>query len=104
MQSESGIPIKTLNVDGGASANNLLMQMQADYSALIVRRPSVRESTALGAAYLAGLAVGFWASLDELQRAWSLDKKFVPSITDEKKDELMEGWHKAVERTMYNDN
>ena len=104
MEKDTGDVIRTLKVDGGATRDNFLMQFQADVIGKTVMRPVIRETTALGAAYLAGLAVGFWASLDELQRAWSLDKKFVPSITDEKKDELMEGWHKAVERTMYNDN
>jgi len=95
MQSESGIPIKTLNVDGGASANNLLMQMQADYSALIVRRPSVRESTALGAAYLAGLTTGFW-NQDDLSGKREKYRVFSPEMPSEQREHALAGWRRAL--------
>ncbi|MBO5648950.1 MAG: glycerol kinase GlpK [Clostridia bacterium] len=95
MQAESGITITTLNVDGGASANNLLMQMQADYSDLIVRRPTVKESTALGAAYLSGLATGFW-SADTLPGKRQKYKVFAPEMTIEQRDAALAGWQRAL--------
>lgn len=103
MEKDTGDIIKTLRVDGGATRDNFLLQFQADVIGKKVMRPVIRETTAMGAAYLAGLAVGFWGSLDELETAWSLDREFVPSISDEKRVSLMDGWHAAVERTMHGD-
>lgn len=103
MEKDTGDVIRTLKVDGGATRDNFLMQFQADVIGKTVKRPVIRETTAMGAAYLAGLAVGFWASTDELATSWDLDKEFVPSIPEEKRVSLMDGWHAAVERTMHGD-
>lgn len=96
MEADSGISISELRVDGGASGNNLLMQFQCDVLNAKVIRPTITETTALGAAYLAGLAVGFWKSTDELQKQWQIGQAFNPDITEEKRTELTKGWHKAV--------
>ena len=98
MNRESTIPITELRVDGGASANNLLMAFQADISALSLKRPVVQETTALGAAYLAGLATGFWQSRAELEEKWQLDAAFQPQMLPEKREALLHNWHKAVRR------
>ncbi|HIF9495282.1 TPA: glycerol kinase GlpK [Photobacterium damselae] len=97
MQADSGIKLGTLRVDGGAVANNFLMQFQSDILAAEVHRPVVTEVTALGAAYLAGLAVGFWDSIDELQGKAQLDRKFVPCQDDNKRNRRYRGWKRAVE-------
>jgi len=99
MEADSGISLKSLRVDGGAVANNLLMQFQADILGTRVDRPEIIETTALGAAYLAGLAVGFWKSKEELASRWLLDRRFEPDMEEEKKAKLYKGWLKAVERT-----
>jgi glycerol kinase len=99
MQLDSGIPLKTLKVDGGASSNSRLMQFQADLVATQVRRPLVQETTALGAAYLAGLAVGFWASLDEVAANWVLDQEFAPQMSDADRYQKAATWRRAVERS-----
>ena len=99
MQQDSGVPLKTLRVDGGACTNDLLMQFQADILNTNVERPGVIETTALGAAYLAGLAVGYW-QMDEINQNWQLDQTFENSMQEEKRDELYQGWKKAVKRTM----
>lgn len=99
MEKDSGVGLKALRVDGGASANNLLMQFQADILGVSVERPSIIETTALGAAYLAGLAVGFW-SMDELAEKWQLDTGFQPQMEAAERNELYKGWQKAVKRTM----
>lgn len=96
MEVDSGIPVSDLKVDGGACSNDFLMQFQADILGADVVRPRCIETTALGAAYLAGLAVGFWTSLDDVRGNWAVDKTFVPSMADEKRKELTDGWHKAV--------
>ena len=96
MASDSGIDMKTLRVDGGAVMNDFLMQFQADILHVPVERPSVNETTALGAAYLAGLAVGFWENKDDVQEHWQLDKKFEPQMAEQQREQLFEGWHKAV--------
>ena len=96
MEADSGISISELRVDGGAAGNNLLMQFQCDVLNAKVIRPTITETTALGAAYLAGLAVGFWKSTDELQKQWQIGHEFDPDITEEKRAELTKGWHKAV--------
>ena len=96
MEADSGIAIKELRVDGGATANNLLMQFQADILNTKVVRPKITETTALGAAYLAGLAVGFWKSIDEIQGQWQVDIAFEPVMTDEDRTILTKGWQRAV--------
>ena len=96
MERDSGIPIADLKVDGGASANNFLMQFQSDLIAADVYRPRCIETTALGAAYLAGLAVGYWSSLDDVRNNWAVDKIFTPELDEEKRRKLLHGWHKAV--------
>jgi glycerol kinase len=99
MEEDSGIKLSTLKVDGGATANNFLMQFQSDILGVEVQRPMITETTALGAAYLAGLAVDFWKSKDEITANWAVDKNFLPDMTDEKRDKLYNGWKKAVERS-----
>jgi hypothetical protein len=96
MQLESGLPLTTLKVDGGAAANATLLQFQADLLGVPVRRPVVGETTALGAAYLAGLAVGYWNGLDDVRRNWALDREFRPSMAADTRDRLYAGWKKAV--------
>ena len=96
MQADSGIEMTALKVDGGACANNYLMQTMADVSALPVKRPRCVETTALGAAYLAGLAVGYWKSPDDVLQNWSVDRKFTPDITAEERAKRIKGWNKAV--------
>ena len=96
MESDSGISIKELRVDGGATVNNLLMQIQSDLLEVPVIRPKVYETTALGAAYLAGLAVGYWESVQEIQQQWQVDRTFIPSIPKQKLSSLMHGWQRAV--------
>lgn len=100
MIADSGLNLTTLKVDGGASNNNLLMQFQSDVLGADVVRPTVTETTALGAAYLAGLAVGFWTSLDDVKKHWQEDKTFSPSISEEKAAELKRGWANAIGRTL----
>jgi glycerol kinase len=100
MQADSGIDIKELRVDGGATANNLLMQFQSDILQVAVVRPKVYETTALGAAYLAGLAVGYWKSVDDIQQQWQVDKKFTPAMAPEKTNQLLKGWNRAVKATI----
>ena len=96
MEADSGITIKELRVDGGATVNNQLMQFQSDVLNCKVVRPKVTETTALGAAYLAGLAVGFWKSLDEIQQQWQIENIFSPAMEQEKRTELINGWQRAV--------
>ena len=99
MELDLGAQLKELRVDGGASANNFLMQTQADIIDATVVRPSCRESTALGAAFLAGLATGFWNSTDELRTITSTDRVFKPEIDEETRQKKLAGWKKAVERS-----
>ena len=96
MAADSGIAMKSLRVDGGASANNYLMQTMADISDLEVKRPRCVETTALGAAYLAGLAVGYWQSAEDITRNWSVDRVFRPDISEEERTKRIKGWNKAV--------
>ncbi|AVQ21170.1 glycerol kinase [Fusobacterium necrophorum subsp. funduliforme] len=98
MQEDSGIQLAELKVDGGAAANNFLMEFQADILGTKVRRPVVLETTALGAAYLAGLAVGFWESKEEIKGKWILDQEFVPNMEEKEKEKKYRGWKKAVSR------
>lgn len=97
---ETNIPIVTLRVDGGASVNNFLMQFQADVLGIPVERPLVSETTALGAAFLAGLAVGYWGSLEELQGLWKLDRRFEPSMEESERERLYSTWKEAVRRSL----
>ena len=99
MESDTGIALTELNVDGGASANNFLMQFQSDIVGRRIYRPVIRETTALGAAYLAGLCVGFWKNLEEIKRARELETVFSPVMDETVRSGLLRGWHKAVERS-----
>ncbi|MBZ9634381.1 glycerol kinase GlpK [Clostridium sp. FP1] len=99
MQEDSGITLTELKVDGGACSNNFLMQFQSDILNVQVDRPVVTETTALGAAYLAGLAVGYWKSREEVAKHWAISRSFKPSMTEEKRKELLHGWHIAVKRS-----
>jgi glycerol kinase len=99
MQQDSRIPLAALKVDGGASANNLLMQYQSDLLNVSVRRPVVQETTALGAAYLAGLAVGFWKDQSDVAANWQLDREFTPNMDENRRQSLYSGWQRAVERS-----
>ncbi|MFC0562279.1 glycerol kinase GlpK [Halalkalibacter alkalisediminis] len=96
MEADSGISVKTLRVDGGAVANNFLMQFQSDLLGVPVERPQVQETTALGAAYLAGLAVGFWSDKMEIKQQWAVDRRFEASMVKEEQKSLYNGWKKAV--------
>jgi glycerol kinase len=98
MQKDAGITLSELRVDGGATANDLLMQFQADVLGVPVVRPKVLETTALGAAYLAGLAVGYWKSDADVTSNWRVDRRFEPAMSRERVAEMRRGWQKAVER------
>jgi glycerol kinase len=99
MITDSGIDLKTLRVDGGAVKNNLLMQFQSDILGVPVERPVINETTALGAAYLAGLAVGYWKDKEEISKQWKNERTFTNKLDSEKSKKLYEGWQKAVEAT-----
>lgn len=99
MRQDSGIALAGLKVDGGASANNVLMQIQADILQTMVHRPKCVETTALGAAYLAGLAVGYWADKEDVVRNWATDRTFIPSISEQERDRRLAGWDRAVRRS-----
>ena len=98
MVSDTGVPIRALKVDGGASANEFLLQFQADILQRSICRPKIRETTALGAAYLAGLAVGVWKNTEEIRRQWTLEREFVPAMEAQERSRLLKGWDKAVSR------
>ena len=100
MNKDSGVELRKLKVDGGMVANDLLMQFQADVLDVPVIRPMISETTCLGAAYAAGLAVGFWEGLEELRERWAVDKTWEPSMSQEQRDKGYAGWQKAVERTL----
>ena len=100
MEADSGIHIKELRVDGGATVNNQLMQFQSDILNCKVVRPKITETTALGAAYLAGLAVGYWKNIDDIREQWQVDTSFSPSMKDEKRTELLNGWQRAVKASI----
>ena len=100
MQKDAGISLAELKVDGGASRNNLLMQFQADILGTSVIRPQVTETTALGAAYLAGLAVGYWESIDHIKSQWAVDTAFTPSAPKDEVEALKAGWADAIGRTL----
>ncbi|PFD42266.1 glycerol kinase [Bacillus cereus] len=99
MEADSGIELNTLRVDGGAVKNNFLMKFQSDILDVPVERPVINETTALGAAYLAGLAVGYWKNQDEIKAQWHMDKRFEPTMEAETSEELYAGWKKAIEAT-----
>ena len=100
MEADAGIAIKELRVDGGATANNLLMQFQSDLLNTQVIRPTVVETTALGAAYLAGLAVGYWSGTEEIQQQWQIETTFSPVMPEAKRTELANGWKRAIKTTV----
>ena len=99
MEADAGIPIAELRVDGGATHNNMLMQFQSDIIETKVVRPTIVETTALGAAYLAGLAVGFWKNINELKEKWHIDKTFSPAISKEQRASSISGWQRAIKAT-----
>ena len=100
MEKDAGCPLKELKVDGGATSNNLMMQIQADILGTSVIRPKVTETTALGAAYLAGLAVGYWESIDHIKSQWGVEREFTPQADDETVQNLRDGWADAIRRTL----
>jgi glycerol kinase len=100
MEADSGIELKKLRVDGGAVKNNFLMNFQSDILNVAVERPVINETTALGAAYLAGLAVGFWKDREEISKQWKVEQSYEPTMDDQQRDSLYDGWKKAVEATM----
>ncbi len=96
MKADSGISMEALKVDGGASANDFLMQTQADIINAPVQRPRCVETTAMGAAYLAGLAVGYWKNKEDVLKNWAIDRTFEPEIPEEERNNKIKGWNKAV--------
>ena len=100
MERDAGVHLSELKVDGGASRNNLLMQFQADILGAEVIRPKVTETTALGACYLAGLAVGYWGSIDEIKGQWQVEKAFSPQADPQRVSTLCAGWADAIGRTV----
>ena len=100
MRSDSGLEIRELRVDGGMVKNNFLMQFQADITNTAVQRPVVQETTALGAAYLAGLAVGYWQSQEDIARNWAMDREFTPRMAEHEREALYRSWKRAVERSL----
>jgi glycerol kinase len=100
MAADAGEGVRALRVDGGAAENDLLLQLQADLLGMPVERPVVAETTALGAAYLAGLAIGYWSGLEDVAANWALDRRFEPSMSDHRRHAMLDGWHRAVERSM----
>jgi glycerol kinase len=101
MQKDLGKSMKSLNVDGGASANNLLMQFQADILGLTLHRPVIRETTSLGAVFAAGLGAGIWSDLSEIKKSWKEDQSFTPSFSEKDREVALKRWHAAVQRTIY---
>jgi len=99
IKSDSGLSPSVLKADGGASVSNILMSFQADILGCRVIRPKITESTAIGAVYLAGLAAGIWQSKEDIQTDWKSDREFIPSISEERRNFLYNGWKKAVERS-----
>jgi glycerol kinase len=95
MEADAGLSIREVRVDGGATVNNYLMQFQSDILKTAVARPQVTETTALGAAYLAGLAVGFWSSIEEIEKQWKVDRVFQPNGT-KNTSQMIQEWHRAV--------
>jgi glycerol kinase len=100
MEKDSGVALKSLKVDGGMVGNQLLMQFQADILGVPVIRPKITETTALGAAYAAGLATGYWRNKTELQQNWQLEQTWVPGMASTRREELFRNWSKAVDRSL----
>ena len=100
MQADSGITIRELKVDGGASVSNFLMQFQADIMNVRVRRPEITETTALGAVYLAGLGMGIWSSREEIVQSWKLGREYEPLMQENTRNELYKNWKRAVDRSL----
>jgi len=100
VNADSGVPLTELKVDGGATANDTLLQFQADILNVPVVRPVVAETTALGAAYAAGLAVGYWDNLDDLRKNWQEDQRWTPNMDDAERERLYRNWKKAVTKTL----
>ena len=100
MMADSGVPMKEMRVDGGITANSLCMQMQADIMGIDITRPLVNETTALGAAYAAGLAIGFWKNIDELKKQWQQSRRWNPTSTSAEREAGYAGWKKAISRTL----
>lgn len=100
MEADSGIKLKTLRVDGGAVKNDFLMQFQGDILNVPVERPVINETTALGAAYLAGLAVGYWESREDIASQWAIERSYEPKMEEEQRETLYKGWKKAVHAAM----
>ena len=100
MVADSGVELKELKVDGGATVNSLMMQFQSDVLGVPVVRPACPEATAQGAAYAAGLAVGFWNDLEQLRSNWKAEQSFKPTMESKRRDELVSGWNKAVQRSL----
>ena len=101
MQADANIKVKELRVDGGATANNFLMQFQSDLLNTKVIRPKITETTALGAAYLAGLAVGYWENMEAIQSQWQVDRIFEPAINAESRKESASNWKRAIGATKF---
>ena len=100
MEADTGLTLSALKADGGASRDRFLMQFQADIIGCQVRRPVIRETTALGAAYLAGLAVGIWKNRDELRRLWECETAYQPAMEPAGREKLLHQWHRAVQRSL----
>jgi glycerol kinase len=100
MAEDSGVTLDVLRVDGGVTGNDLCMQIQADVLGVPVSRPVIAETTALGAAYAAGLAVGFWSSTEELRKHWSEDKRWEPQWSEDRRESAYADWKRAVQRTL----
>ena len=100
MEEDMGHSISKFKVDGGASENNFLLEFQSNIMNMQVYRPKCIETTSLGAAYLAGLATGYWKNTDDIIANWQIDKVFEPDMAQEEREELLEGWHKAVKCTL----
>ena len=99
MEADTGAPLTALKADGGASRDHFLMQFQSDIIGREVRRPAIRETTALGVAYLAGLATGVWRDTGEIKGLWKCDNTFFPQMPEEERGRLLSGWHRAVDRS-----
>ncbi|MEC9482351.1 MAG: FGGY-family carbohydrate kinase, partial [Halomonas sp.] len=100
MEADAGLQLRELRADGGAVANDFVMQFQSDILGVPVCRPRETETTALGAAYLAGLATGFWESCEDITRQWAVDRRFEPAMADDTREKLYKGWCKAVQATL----
>ncbi len=99
MEKDTGVSIRNLRVDGGASANNTLMQFQSDILKAKVERPEILETTSLGVAYMAGLNVGYWNSIDEIKQHWKLEREFVPEMSEINRESLIGNWDKVVKKS-----